>query len=65
MLRLRNTFSSYTSANIANYLSTILKDFLVKEKEVDYFIITSGYQEYRRCVGIVADRSDIELHTYG
>ena len=38
MLRLRNTFSSYTSANIANYLSTTLKDFSVKEKEVDYFI---------------------------
>lgn len=39
MLRLYNTFSSYTSANIANYLSTTLKDFLVKKKKVDYFII--------------------------
>ena len=38
MLRLYNTFSSYTSANIANYLSTTLKDFSVKEKEVDYFL---------------------------
>ena len=38
MLRLRDTFGSYTSANIANHLSTTLKDFSVKEKEVDYFI---------------------------
>jgi hypothetical protein len=27
--------------------------------------VTGGYQERERCVGIVEDRSDIELCTYG
>jgi hypothetical protein len=36
VLRLRDTFGSHTGANIADQLSTMLKDFSVKE--VDYFI---------------------------
>jgi hypothetical protein len=38
VLGLRDTFGSHTGANMADHLSATLKDFSVKEKEVDYFI---------------------------
>jgi hypothetical protein len=38
VLRLRDIFGSHTGANMADHLSATLKDFSVKEKEVDYFI---------------------------